>query len=120
MLSELVPPTTQLAAATARALFAYAWPRNIRELVRSLERAVALAGGGELAPAHFTEEIATARFQTFVAPPAGTDARRDELVALLEKHRGNVSKVAADLGRVRQQVQRWLKRYNLDPERYRS
>ena len=57
----------------------------------------------------------------FTAPPiAAPDARRDELVALLEKHKGNVSKVAADLGRVRQQVQRWLKRYGLDPERYRS
>ncbi|MBX3155199.1 MAG: sigma 54-interacting transcriptional regulator [Deltaproteobacteria bacterium] len=120
MLSELVPPSTQLAGAAARALFAYAWPRNVRELVRALERAVALSGSGELAPAHFTEEIATARFVTVTAPAAGTDARRDELVALLEKHRGNVSKVAVDLGRVRQQVQRWLKRYNLDPERYRT
>jgi transcriptional regulator of acetoin/glycerol metabolism len=52
-------------------------------------------------------------------PPPAPDARRDELVALLEKHRGNVSKVAVDLGRVRQQVQRWLKRYGLDPARYR-
>ena len=54
------------------------------------------------------------------APVAPPDARREELVALLEKHKGNVSKVAADLGRVRQQVQRWLKRYGLDPERYRT
>ncbi len=118
MLTELVPPHAQLAAAAARALFAYAWPRNVRELVRALERAVALAGGAELAPAHLPEEIATARFTAPAAPAA--DARRDELAALLEKHRGNVSKVAAELGRVRQQVQRWLKRYGLDPERYRA
>ena len=54
------------------------------------------------------------------AKGSGRDARCEELVALLEKHKGNVSKVAADLGRVRQQVQRWLKRYGLDPERYRT
>jgi DNA-binding NtrC family response regulator len=118
MLAELVPPATQLAGAAARALFAYAWPRNMRELVRALERAVALAGTAELTVAHFGDEIASARFQTAVAPVA--DARRDELAVLLEKHKGNVSKVAAELGRVRQQVQRWLKRYGLDPERYRS
>jgi DNA-binding NtrC family response regulator len=118
MLAELVPPHTQLAAATARALFAYAWPRNVRELVRAIERAVALAGGAELSPSHLPEEIAAARFTAAPAPVA--DARRDELAALLEKHRGNVSKVAAELGRVRQQVQRWLKRYGLDPERYRG
>jgi len=118
MLAELVPPTTQLAANAARALLAYAWPRNVRELVRALERAVALAGTAEITLAHLLEEIATAKFAAPSAP--GADARRDELHALLEKHQGNVSKVAAELGRVRQQVQRWLKRYGLDPERYRK
>ena len=118
MLAELVPPTTQLSGVAARALFAYGWPRNVRELVRVLERAVALAGGAELGLAHFSEDIASARFVTVAAPAA--DARRDELVVLLEKHHGNVSKVAVELGRVRQQVQRWIKRYGLDPERYRS
>ncbi|HEY1558522.1 MAG TPA: sigma 54-interacting transcriptional regulator [Kofleriaceae bacterium] len=117
MLGEIAPRAT-FAAAAVRALLAYAWPRNIRELVRTLERARALAGDGELALAHLPDEIARAKLGT--APLASPDARRDELVALLEKHRGNVSKVAADLGRVRQQVQRWLKRYGLDPARYRG
>jgi DNA-binding NtrC family response regulator len=117
MLAEITPDAT-FAAATIRALLAYTWPRNVRELVRALERAAALAGNGEITPAHLSDEVATAKF---TAPPiAAPDARRDELVALLEKHKGNVSKVAADLGRVRQQVQRWLKRYGLDPERYRT
>jgi DNA-binding NtrC family response regulator len=117
MLAEITPNAT-FAAATIRAMLAYGWPRNVRELVRALERASALAGGGEITPAHLPDEIATAKF---TAPPvAPPDARREELVALLEKHKGNVSKVAADLGRVRQQVQRWLKRYGLDPERYRT
>jgi transcriptional regulator of acetoin/glycerol metabolism len=110
-------PDAQLSAAAARALFAYAWPRNVRELVRAIERAAALAGGGEIASAHLPDEVSAAKF----APPQPVvaDARRDELVALLEKHKGNVSKVATELGRVRQQIQRWIKRYGLDPERYR-
>jgi transcriptional regulator of acetoin/glycerol metabolism len=87
------------------------------KLRRSLERAASLSEGSEIQPGHLQDEIANAKFATPVAPP--TDARREELVALLEKHQGNVSKVATDLGRVRQQVQRWLKRYAIDPERYR-
>ena len=113
----MVPPGTVLAAAAARALFAYAWPRNVRELARTLERALALAGGGELGVAHLPDEIAKAPWS---APTDDDgDQRRVELIALLEKHRGNISKVAAEMGRVRQQIQRWLKRYGLDPERYR-
>ena len=114
----LLPPGTILAAATARALFAHAWPRNVRELARVLERAVALADGGELKPAHLPDELARA---TFERPAAADDAdpRRAELIRLLELHRGNISRVAADLGRVRQQVQRWLKSYRIDPDDYR-
>jgi DNA-binding NtrC family response regulator len=116
MLAEIAPRAT-FAAATIRAMLAYAWPRNIRELVRAIERARALVGDGEITPAHLPEEIANAKLG---APAVEPDARRDELVALLEKHHGNVSRVASDLGRVRQQVQRWLKRYGLDPARYRD
>ncbi|NVB81578.1 MAG: sigma 54-interacting transcriptional regulator [Kofleriaceae bacterium] len=118
MLAEVAPDAT-FAAATVRALLAYTWPRNVRELVRVVERAAALAQGGELGVAHLPTEIAGATFTVPAFPAAEPDARRDELVALLEKHQGNVSKVAAELGRVRQQVQRWLKRYGIDPERYR-
>jgi DNA-binding NtrC family response regulator len=118
IVATLLPAGAVLAAATTRALFAYAWPRNIRELARVIERAVALAGGGEITPAHLPDEIAQATWPARTAADAGDD-RRAELVRLLEKHRGNVSKIAAEMGRVRQQVQRWLKRYGLDPERYR-
>lgn len=119
LVGALVPPGTVLAAATARALFAYTWPRNVRELARVLERAVALAEGGELRPAHLPEEIALAPWPTAPDASASDDPRRAQLVELLERHRGNVSRVAAELGRVRQQVQRWLKSYGIDPARYR-
>jgi DNA-binding NtrC family response regulator len=117
MLAEIAPDAT-FAAAAVRALLAYDWPRNIRELVRALDRARALAGDDEIGIAHLPEEIAGARFGP--RPTEAADTRRDELVTLLEKHRGNISKVAVELGRVRQQVQRWIKRYGLDPERFRE
>jgi DNA-binding NtrC family response regulator len=118
MLGEILPAGTTLAPAAARALFQYTWPRNARELVRVIERAVALAGGAELGVAHLPDDVATAAARP-ATRAADDDGRRVELIALLEKHKGNVSHVAAELGRVRSQVQRWLKRYQLDPARYR-
>ena len=44
----------------------------------------------------------------------------DELVALLKEHRGNISSIARAMGKARMQVQRWLKRFGLDPQSYRS
>ena len=44
---------------------------------------------------------------------------RDAIVALLREHHGNVSAVARATGKGRTQVQRWTKRYALDPEHYR-
>jgi len=118
MLAEIAPASTAFTAPWARALLAYDWPRNVRELVQTVERAVALAAGAELGPEHLPDDIAHARWPEAAPPP--DDTRRDQLVALLVKHKGNVTRVAAELGHVRQQVQRWLKRYKLDPASYRS
>jgi DNA-binding NtrC family response regulator len=116
ILAEIVPDA-KLGAAAMRAVLAYAWPRNIRELGHALERAAALAGTDEIAPAHLPDLVAAAKLAPVTAPP--TDARRDEVIALLTKHRGNISKIATEMGCARQQVQRWLKRYAIDPQRYR-
>ena len=45
--------------------------------------------------------------------------QRDELIALLKEHRGNISSMARAMGKARMQVQRWLKRHGLDPQAYR-
>jgi transcriptional regulator of acetoin/glycerol metabolism len=45
--------------------------------------------------------------------------QREELLALMLAHAGNVSAVARSLGKARMQVQRWLKRYRIDPTAYR-
>ena len=48
------------------------------------------------------------------------DARRAELIALLEQHGGNVSAVARTMGKARMQIQRWMARYELDPRRFKA
>ena len=45
--------------------------------------------------------------------------RREELLGLLRRHRGNISAIARTMGKDRKQIQRWLKRYELRAEEFR-
>ncbi|MGN6109817.1 MAG: sigma 54-interacting transcriptional regulator [Kofleriaceae bacterium] len=122
ILGELVPAGQKLGNAALRALLRHAWPRNIRELVRTLEQATALAAGQPIELDHLPAAVrggpAREGAPSAAAPPPDDD-RRATLVALLEKHRGNVTRIAAEMGRARMQIQRWLKHYELDPQKYR-
>ena len=44
----------------------------------------------------------------------------DELRRLLSKTGGNVAAVGRHYGKERMQVHRWMKRYEIDPNEYRS
>jgi transcriptional regulator with GAF, ATPase, and Fis domain len=107
----------------ARALCRYDWPLNVRELEQCLSSAVVLARGAAIAAEHLPVAAAAP-----VAPGAGAVKaaevrrvdRREQLVAALRAHHGNVSAVARALGKARSQVQRWLRDYQLDPTHYRD
>jgi DNA-binding NtrC family response regulator len=110
----------------ARALFAYSWPKNVRELEKCLETALALAGDAALDLEHLPPALlgpaATPKAprETPAVPTSPEDEeRRGELLRLLQLHRGNLSAVARDIGKARFQVQRWIKRYAMRPEDYR-
>jgi len=115
-----------LATAVGRALVRYSWPLNIRELGHCLSRACALAReGGSIELSHLPAPVRDA-LEADIDGPAGTDPEADDarlraqLEALLVEHRGNIAKVARALGKARMQVHRWLKRFEIDPERYRG
>jgi DNA-binding NtrC family response regulator len=107
-----------------RALCCYDWPMNIRELEQCLKRAVALAQGGVIERRHLPAAVAEALTHR---PPPGPpnfwedDALlRQELLAKLQEHAGNVAHVARAMGRARMQVHRWMARLSLDPEDFRK
>jgi transcriptional regulator with GAF, ATPase, and Fis domain len=124
------------------ALLHYDWPFNVRELESCIKRGVALTTGGVLDTPHLPDAIATfmkgygeKRSQAPTArilPPfphvvgAPSPARRasaptaEELRALLERHKGNVAAVGRELGKERMQIHRWLKKYEIDLDRYRA
>jgi DNA-binding NtrC family response regulator len=110
------------------ALLHYDWPYNVRELESCAKRAVVLSDGKPLDESMLTEDIArdlAGYGQVLVAGESG-EASRDavpteaELVALLQRHQGNVAAVGRDLGKARMQIHRWLKRYGIDLQNYRS
>ena len=117
----------QLSCEAARLLFRYGWPLNMRELEKSLSAAVALAPDGVIEPEHLPDDVRAEPASPAPAapqPPTGQLSeeevrRRDELAALMREHRGNIAAVARSLGKARMQVQRWLKRFGMDPASFR-
>ncbi|MBP8810278.1 MAG: hypothetical protein KBG48_08425 [Kofleriaceae bacterium] len=82
---------------------------------------------GELDPRHHRSRDPPDRDQrsdpTSIAPaiPGDHDQReRDALVAGLTQHRGNVAALARELGVHREQVHRRLRRFAIDPTRFRG
>lgn len=96
-----------------RALLLWAWPRNIRELEKRVEAALALAADGHIERRHLGDLGAVAPVPAGALSPAD-DVRRTELERLLDEHRGNLAAVARALGKDRVQVRRWLARYGLN------
>jgi DNA-binding NtrC family response regulator len=112
----------ELATDAMRAIVRHDWPGNIRELEKCLETALALAGDGPIERSHLPAAVRAVTDR----PPGAPDAlsaddrvRRDELIALLRSHGGNISAVARHLGKARMQVQRWIRRFRIDPDQFR-
>jgi sigma-54 dependent transcriptional regulator, acetoin dehydrogenase operon transcriptional activator AcoR len=110
----------QISVGAGRALLAYRWPHNIRELERCLEAACAVAKHGTIEEEDLPDAVRGRAPRTSVsdeirAQLTGDDLKtRERLIALLEEHGGNLSAVARQMGKGRTQIQRWVKRYKLD------
>ncbi len=132
LLTRIAPgKQLQLSAAAGLALITYGWPLNVRELEQALSVAAVLTEGViEVShlPAAFSGSAATASdvpdasgSEPAVAElPPEQEELRARLVATLQVHRGNVTDVARALGRTRMQVHRWMKRFGIDADAYRS
>jgi DNA-binding NtrC family response regulator len=104
-----------LSSAAAWALCRHRWPLNIRELDQAIAAGVAVAQNDRIDLHQLPEQVAGR------APAAAVEAaRRDELLALLRDHRGNLAAVARALNTSRAQIHRLLRRYSIDLESYRA
>ena len=115
----------KISAEALRLMLRHPWPLNIRELEHALRAALALAPeriSAETLPAALRAAPLAPTAQK-AAPPAGRPltpeqaARRDELCALLAKHRGNISEVARAMGKDRVQIRRWMRAFGISADK---
>ncbi len=110
---------TGLALEAARGLLRHDWPLNVRELQQCLWSAAALSND-RLQAARLPAPVRDLCFDGDAVPAASeSDELRDELVRMLREHGGNLAAVARAMDKDRTQIRRWLKRYGLNPDRYR-
>lgn len=108
------------------ALLRHRWPRNVRELFHVVNVAEVLVGdgvvsvsdlqlgaggGGDSAPQPAGAPPAAAAAARPLSPE--DEALRAELVQRFTERQGNIAAVARDMGKARQQVQRWKRRFGL-------
>lgn len=114
-----------------RAIFRHSWPLNVRELSQCLAAALVLSEDGVLSLGHLPDSVR--RVASSLPPPPSGQVRYSQpalsaedqaihtaLLAALNETEGNVSETARRLGKARQQVQRWLRRFSIDPTQFRK
>jgi DNA-binding NtrC family response regulator len=108
----------------ARALLHYDWPLNVRELEQCLVTSSVLADEGivrlEDLPPALADAAGSLASQSDDVAGDRDEAVRRELLLRLAECRGNLSEVARAMGKARQQVQRWVKRFGIDPDAFRE
>ncbi|MFA6809004.1 MAG: sigma 54-interacting transcriptional regulator, partial [Eubacteriales bacterium] len=112
-------------------LISYDWPGNIRELQNVVERMINIANGEDISVKHLPQEIMHPMKKVDYTPINGLDiqttvnTKRDkkkqlfaelehkEIVNLLSKYQGNVSRAAREMGISRNTIYRKMKQYNI-------
>lgn len=103
---------TGYAPRAMRALLDHAWPGNIRELEHVVERAVLLARGEHVEVADLGIRTPTAAPDPIIGMTLD-EAERYLIRSALERHDGNMSRAAAELGVSRSALYRRLQRHEL-------
>jgi len=124
-------PQRSLSQATLRRLMEYNWPGNVRELKNTIDRAVIMADGDEIAPKDLPDEITAGKSKDGIVEgedsdgdglrvPFTADFREDRreferryIMRCLEYTQGNVTRAAEILDMHRQSLQHKLRQLGL-------
>jgi two-component system NtrC family response regulator len=101
-----------------RALLAYAWPGNIRELENKVRRAVIMAPGRVIEPADLDLEPGPEARPTSLRETRER-VEREALVEMLGRHRGNVSQAARELKVSRPTLHGLLDKHGINAKDFR-
>jgi DNA-binding NtrC family response regulator len=106
-------PKMRIDQNTIAKLKRYHWPGNIRELQHAIERAMILADGNKLTPDDFllqTTKSVTSEEDDILNI---SEMEKRLILKALDKHNGNVTRAAKDLGLDRLALYRRLQKYGL-------
>ncbi|HEY4652038.1 MAG TPA: sigma-54 dependent transcriptional regulator [Pontibacter sp.] len=110
-------PLKRLSDSGLARLGRYSWPGNVRELQHVLERASIMSDNRELQAEDFFFLAEDEPAQTIATPANDAvkldDLERDAVQRALDKHDGNISKAAKELGLSRGALYRRLEKYEL-------
>ena len=98
----------------------YGWPGNVRELRNAIEKMVVLAGSEQLTTADVPANIRAAVMAGVDTPPMPVansnslaDAKKQKILSVLAKNKGNRTRAADELGISRRTLHRKLNEYGV-------
>ncbi|MEO0332993.1 MAG: helix-turn-helix domain-containing protein, partial [Bacteroidota bacterium] len=98
---------------TTRYLANYSWPGNVRELQHAIERAVILSNKMELQPEDFNLGEATNLSTDKESPKTLDENERNFIKQAPDRHQGNITHTAKELGITRTALYRRLEKFDL-------
>ncbi len=106
-------PKMRIDQNTIAKLKRYHWPGNIRELQHAIERAMILADGNKLTPDDFLLQTSKSVSTSDDDILDISEMEKRLILKALDKHNGNVTRAAKDLGLDRLALYRRLQKYGL-------
>ncbi|MBL8029565.1 MAG: sigma-54-dependent Fis family transcriptional regulator [Fibrobacteres bacterium] len=102
----------------------YNWPGNVRELKNVIERAVVFSSDNILTPSliNFEEQNNSLKSKRY-KPRINFSLSKTEpakIITLLERHNGNISAAAREIGTNRIGLHLYLKKHNINPDAHRK
>ncbi|MEM1137053.1 MAG: sigma-54 dependent transcriptional regulator [Bacteroidota bacterium] len=111
--SKYRKPELRVNATVINKLTHYNWPGNIRELQHAVERAVIMADGDQLKSDDFILKPEQKLKQADADIQSMGEVEKNAIIKAMEKHQGNLSEVARELGLSRPTIYRKMKKYEI-------
>lgn len=107
-------PVKAVNAAAQKKMIAYHWPGNVRELQHAIERAVILSDSRVLQPEDFFFSTPEKESKDlFFTNYNLEEVEKTVICMVVEKHKGNVSQAAQELGLTRTSLYRRMEKYGI-------
>ena len=106
-------PQKRVSHATLNRLKTHQWPGNVRELQHAVERAIILSESDIMEPASFFTAAPTKKTKKSSEPLNIFEQEKKLIGETLNKHNGNITKAAKELGLTRASLYRRIEKYGL-------